>query len=124
MARRHHANTPAQTRKSEAVRKRHRKQQPPLPFDLQVLPPIKRRMPTHPGCMTDYSAYGGVTLELLHSPLDVLLSGTPLPPGDRFGLYIQGKMVASTNDPQYALAYRYVLREYHSREVQILDNGS
>ena len=124
MSRREHANTPAQTRKSDAVRKRHRGQQRPLPFDLQVLPPIKKRLPRHPECVTDKTAHHWRMEPFRTLTTEQFVSGVGLCQHGRFALYVQGRKAGATDDALDALAWRSAARVYFHMEATILDNGS
>ena len=111
MYKRHHADTPPQTRASEAVRKRHRHQQRPLPFDLQVLPPIRKRTPKHPECTTRHHVMG-IYLQLVHMRDPQFLAGELLSRDPaRFAVHVDGKLVGYHDDGQFALAYAYAAAE-------------
>ena len=100
-----HATTPPQTRASDSVRKRHRHQQRPLPFELQVKPPIKRRTPKHPACITN-ATHLRTLLALCDYPREHFMAGRDLVRTiERWGVRVNGKIVGYHADSQYALGY-------------------
>jgi hypothetical protein len=106
------------------VRKVHRKQGKPLPFDLQVLPPVRKRTPVHPYCYTDRRADGGHQATLDAVSRAEMVAGTLLYHDERrFPLYIQDTCVGSTDDAQWALAYKIAARRRYDIEMKLLDYG-
>lgn len=100
-----HAHTPKQTRRSLSVRKRHRKQDRPLPFDLQILPPYLRKLPLHPCCGTDVSSWGK-QMRLKEYSDNQLLKGVGLSlVRTDYEVQVKGKRVGYTEDPQFGLAF-------------------
>ena len=122
MAKREHASTPGQTRKSDDMRKRSRKQERPLPLDLQILPPIKRRLPLHPHCATS-KADTRAFLSLQHYPAEHFVAGRDLVlTRERWGIIISGKLRGHTADWAWAVGYCMAARS-RGLSTEIIDTG-
>ena len=108
--RRDHASTPPQTVRSDAVRKTHRKQERPLPFELQVLPPVRKRIKRHAECGTRLNQYGVYVQYEGYPPWMYLggvdLSHTPA----RWAIWVHGKVRGYHKDGQFALGYAMAAR--------------